>query len=509
MNRIFLDVQKYATLDATREMRHLLEKVAQSIVPCLSIRRRMLLCLSEMATNLVKHPASEASRMGMRFGCNNREWWLEIIDNGNSWDPTKHVDLEKLGEFSEAENGRGIALLHLQCDRIEYHPSNGSGRNRLRLSWEIPDQKQRPGVLIVEDDETLRRLYALYLEEAFEVTTAASGREALLKLDKGQIELVLSDICMPQMDGIELREQLAENTDSQLISFVFLTAKSDAVHVKRAANLGIDDYLVKPIDKARLIGTIQRVLTRSRQTHQQLTDRLDKKITSALAPEIPAKACDWRLEAMSRHTGSGGGDLLLHQSGNNRFQLVLADIMGHDDSAKFFAHAYGGYLRSMMQAIGTDGDPTQLLEQLSNFALQDKLASNVILTCCSATLSSGGSISLASAGHPPPLHISKAGARTVSVEGILPGLLPATTYQSVSLQLTAGERIAMYTDGLFESATDNSARKNLEDRIIETLTGTLNLPIKESLAQIMDIFDRLAGTPPGDDALLLLMEPVK
>ena len=70
---------------------------------------------------------------------------------------------------------------------------------------------------------------------------------------------------------------------------------------------------------------------------------------------------------MSRHTGRGGGDLLLHQSGNDRFQLMLADIMGHDDSAKFFAHAYGGYLRSMMHAIGTDDDPAQLLEQLSNF----------------------------------------------------------------------------------------------------------------------------------------------
>jgi len=507
MNRIFLDDQRYVTLDATREMRHLLEKVAQSTVPCLSIRRRMLLCLSEVVTNLVKHSASEASRMGMRFGRNNLEWWLEVLDNGNAWDPTRHVDLEELGEFREVENGRGIALLHSQCDHIEYHPSNGSGENRLRLSWEIPDQKQRPGVLIVEDDENLRRLYGLYLEDAFEVTTAVSGREALRKLDIAQIDLVLSDICMPQMDGIALREQLAENPATQLIPFVFLSAKSDAVDLERAANLGIDDYLVKPIDKVRLSGTIQRVLTRTRQTHQQLTDRIDKKITSALAPEVPDRASGWRLGAMSRHTGSGGGDLLLHQSGNNRFQLVLADIMGHDDSAKFFAHAYGGYLRSMMHAIGIDSDPAQLLEQLSNFALQDKLASNVILTCCSATLSTGGGISLASAGHPPPLHINKSGTHPVPVSGILPGLLPATVYQPVNLQVAVGERIALYTDGLFESATDNHAREKLEDGIITTLTDTLNLPIDESLAQVMGCFDRLAGTPPSDDALLLLLEP--
>ena len=134
--------------------------------------------------------------------------------------------------------------------------------------------------------------------------------------------------------------------------------------------------------------------------------------------------------------------------------------------------------------------------------------SKVTMTCCSASLSPGGEISLASAGHPPPLHITKTGARPVPVGGILPGLLTATDYQSVSLQLAAGERLALYTDGLFESGVDNNARKNLEDRITTTLTDTLNLPINESLAQLMSVFDKLAGTPPSDDALLLLMEPV-
>jgi len=135
--------------------------------------------------------------------------------------------------------------------------------------------------------------------------------------------------------------------------------------------------------------------------------------------------------------------------------------------------------------------------------------SKVTMTCCAASLLSGGEISLACAGHPPPLHITKTGTRPVPVGGILPGLLTATDYQSVNLQLAAGERLALYTDGLFESAADHNARKNLEDRITTTLTDTLNLPISESLAQLMNVFDKIAGTPPSDDALLLLMEPAK
>ena len=508
MNRIYIETQKLVTLEAVREMRHLLEQVTQTVIPNVSLARNMLLCLSEVTTNLVKHPSSEASRMGMCLGRDNFGWQLEILDNGNPWDPTKQVKPGILDEFCDAETGRGIALLHMQCDHIEYYPSNGSQLNRLRLNWKTPDCPRRSKILIVDDDEAVRALYVLYLRDVFDVTTAASGQEALMELNAEQIDLVLSDICMPGMDGMALREYLIEDTDSRLTPFVFLSAMNDTALLEKASGLGIDDYLVKPISKTQLIGTIQRVLKRSRQIYQQLTNRIDEGITSALAPRLPERVNGWRLGVSSRHTGSGGGDLLLYQSGDSRFQIVITDIMGHDDSAKFFAHACGGYLRGIMHAVGAEGDPANMLTQLSDFAMQDKLMSKVTMTCCSASLSPGGEISLASAGHPPPLHISKTGTRQVPVGGILPGLLPATNYQSVSLQLVAGERIALYTDGLFESAADNNARKNLEDRITTTLTDTLNLPINESLAQLMSEFDKLAGTPPRDDALLLLMEPV-
>jgi len=96
------------------------------------------------------------------------------------------------------------------------------------------------------------------------------------------------------------------------------------------------------------------------------------------------------------------------------------------------------------------------------------------------TLSPGGKITLASAGHPPPLRISKNGTKAIPIGGILPGLLPATTYQTESIHLANGERIALYTDGLFESAEDSDTRKQLEARITTALTDTLNNPIEQS-----------------------------
>jgi len=509
MERLLLDTERAVKLETSRELRHLLEQVLHTTVPDQSLSRKIQLCLSESITNLVLHSEPRATRIVMRFGSDSCGWWLDILDDGGPWDPTKHNRSELISEFCEAEGGRGVALIHDQCDHLDYQPASDAELNRLRLIWNSPEQSRGPKILIVEDDAPLRRLYEIYLSGVFEVTTAASGREALLELKKEKFDLVLSDICMPQMDGMALREKLIEDSGSRLIPFVFLTAMNDADHLERASSLGIDDYLVKPANKAQLIRTIQRVLQRSRQIYQQLTDRIDRGITSAMAPSLPEVVNGWRLGVASRHTGSGGGDLLLHQSGEDKFQLVLADIMGHDDGAKFFAHACGGYLRGLMHAMGTDGDPAQLLEQLSDYAMQDRLMSKITLTCCSVALSPGGEITLASAGHLPPLRISPTGVEALSIGGILPGLLPATRYQSSKLKIACGERIALYTDGLFESAANEVLRRQLEERITSALADTLDAPIDRALRQVMTVFDQLAGTPPKDDVLLLLMEPVE
>jgi len=507
MDRLLLETQRPVTFEAVRELRHLLEQVAEVTVPSSSIRQRMLLCVSEAFTNLVEHASTSINRMTMRFGRNSRGWWLEVLDNGTPWDPGKYLQHDYSSDFDESESGRGINLMYNQCDLIEYQTSSDTLFNCLRLNWVNPDKNKHPRILVVEDDNGLRRIYSAYLNKTFEVITAISGTDALKKIKENQIDLVLSDICMPQMDGMTLREHLIKDTNTRLIPFVFLTAVNNSKLMEQATNLGIDDYLQKPADKTQLVHTIQRVLKRSQQVSQQLNDRINKNITSSLTPTLPAHSHGWRFALASRHTGIGGGDLLLHQSTESMFQLVLTDIMGHDDNAKFFAHACGGYLHGMMQALETDGNAAQLLEQLSDFAIQDKLLSQVTLTCCSAVLSPEGSISLGSAGHPPPLLINQSGIEAVPIGGVLPGLLANTTYEAKTLQLKAGERIALYTDGLFEAAADESLRHQLEEDITSSLHHTLNIPIDQALNKAMDIFDGITANAPKDDALLLLIEP--
>jgi DNA-binding response OmpR family regulator/anti-sigma regulatory factor (Ser/Thr protein kinase) len=506
MDRLLFEAEKPVTLEANSEFHHLLEQVVQAAVPDGSIQNRILLCLSEAVTNLVIHAKPKASRITLRFGRNSIGWWLDILDDGDPWDPTEYKHTDVLSNFDLTENGRGAALLHTQCEQLEYNAKDDSELNRLRLVWTTPQQQQRPTILIVEDDNSLRQIYTIYLSDNFEVQTASNGHEALKLLTTNKVDLVLSDINMPEMSGLELRKELNHKSGTDIIPFIFLTAFGNTQMQKRATQLGIDDYLIKPINKIELIRTIHRVLERSRQIYQQLTERIDKSITSALTPDLPSDSHGWKLSIASRNTGNGGGDLLLYKSNEANLQLAVADIMGHDDSAKFFAHACGGYLHGLLQSHENEGNSAHLLEHLSNFAMKDKLLSKVTLTCCSAVLSHDGKINLSSAGHPPPLRISKKGIETMQVGGIMPGLLHNTCYQAKTLQLEVGERIAIYTDGLFESAEDEKQRAHLENSITLALIDTLTTPIEQALNKVMDVFDCITASKPKDDVLLLLIE---
>lgn len=508
MNLLFLKIKKNATLDAVSEQRHLLEKALGPVIHQVPIRHQLLLCFSEYATNIVLH--SESTFINLHFGRDCENWWLKIFDNGSSWDPTHHNETLPI-DFELDESGRGTSILHSQCLKMKYS-ANVTGddppHNCLKLYWSMAKSKSLSNILLVDDDQSLLRIYSAYLKGSFNVISASSGEDALRVIKTNNIDLVLSDINMPKMNGFALREQLNKLPNSALTPFIFLTGNECQDLQKDATNLGIDDYLVKPASKTQLINTIDRVLSRSQQIYQQLTDRINQSITASLQPKLPDVVHNWRLCVAKRHTGIGGGDLLMYHNGTSHIKLVLIDIMGHDDNAKFFAHAYGGYLRGLLQSSESNITPSALLERLSNSAIEDELFSQITLTCCAMDLLDNGKLTLASAAHPPPLHITQAnGVMPLSIGGMLPGLIPDANYESLSLQLAIGERLALFTDGLFDSAADNNARIILEKKVTTTLSDTLEIPIEDALEEVMNVFDDLTVKQPQDDALLVLVEP--
>lgn len=121
-------------------------------------------------------------------------------------------------------------------------------------------------ILIVEDDENLSILYQSALKnERFEVFRAENGLQALEILDKQFIDLIISDIMMPDMDGYELAESLrAAEYD---LPILFITAKDSFEDKKRGFKLGIDDYMVKPIDVNEMVLRVDALLRRAQIVH--------------------------------------------------------------------------------------------------------------------------------------------------------------------------------------------------------------------------------------------------
>jgi putative two-component system response regulator len=121
-------------------------------------------------------------------------------------------------------------------------------------------------LLIVEDHDILREGLQLLLEtEGYCVVAAMHGQDALRQMENITPDLILSDISMPEMDGYTFYEAVRARPEWVAIPFIFLTARGDRNDVFTSRKLGVEDYLVKPIQRHELITTIRSRLERSQQ----------------------------------------------------------------------------------------------------------------------------------------------------------------------------------------------------------------------------------------------------
>ena len=122
-------------------------------------------------------------------------------------------------------------------------------------------------ILVVEDDASLRRLMVAALKQnGYEAFTANDGVEALDVLEKTNIDLIISDIMMPNMDGYELTRQLRKaNFD---LPVIMVTAKESFQDKAKGFEVGVDDYMVKPIDINEMILRVAAVLRRSKMASE-------------------------------------------------------------------------------------------------------------------------------------------------------------------------------------------------------------------------------------------------
>jgi signal transduction histidine kinase/DNA-binding response OmpR family regulator len=118
-------------------------------------------------------------------------------------------------------------------------------------------------VLIVEDHPDMQQFINSLLLPQYHTLLAHNGLEALKLLKTKSVDLILSDVMMPEMDGYTLLQQLKNNDDYRSIPVVMLTALENEVHKMRALTLGVDDYLTKPFSPRELLARVHNLLERS------------------------------------------------------------------------------------------------------------------------------------------------------------------------------------------------------------------------------------------------------
>ena len=173
-----------------------------------------------------------------------------------------------------------------------------------KLVAEVP---ARPSTVLVVDDEEPNRqlLSALLSAQGFGVLTARDGESALAAIERGDVDLVLLDVMMPGMDGIEVCRRVRQELGRTELIIVFVTALSDRDSRMRAKVAGANDFLVKPVDSYELAFRTRQWLKLGR-LHElaESVQRLSAGL-AALASESTALAAP--IEAAARASEAGQG----------------------------------------------------------------------------------------------------------------------------------------------------------------------------------------------------------
>lgn len=124
--------------------------------------------------------------------------------------------------------------------------------------------KSKGHILLVEDEEDILELVTYNLgKEGYQVESVTSGEEALQRIKTSPPDLVLLDLMLPGVDGLEVCKTIKSNSETKGLSIIMLTARSEEADIVTGLELGADDYITKPFSRRVLLARVKAVLRRS------------------------------------------------------------------------------------------------------------------------------------------------------------------------------------------------------------------------------------------------------
>lgn len=362
-------------------------------------------------------------------------------------------------------------------------------------------------VLIVEDNQTLRRLLEYRIGKHYAVRTAENGEHALNLVDEEIPDLIISDIMMPKMDGFALLATLRRSERTATIPFIFLTAKSDDPSRAKGLHNGVDDYITKPFDIDYVLARVGQIIQRSQVYQNKLNAKIGRDFSDRLLPKTMPKVDGYRALFFSQPKEDGGGDLFdWSHLDDGSYLFTVGDIMGKGLQAKFYAFSFLSYIRSTIHAaLDVTMSPAALMDRVNKMLIQDQVleetfASLLLLRWEPAT----HRVTYCNAGHCRPVLVGPQGSGIVEYSDLILGLDPHTVYEDKAFVIPPGNALLCYTDGLNEQVMRNGQQFN-ETGVALTAGAALNdeRPIKGLLESMLA---RSAEKHFADDILVFWLQ---
>ena len=364
-------------------------------------------------------------------------------------------------------------------------------------------------VLVVDDDPGVLRAVTRVLGSRHHLATASSPAEALALAPTFRPDLAVLDIRMPAMDGFELMQRLrAALPDLDVIVMTGSITEPDALLI-RAIQQGDFYFIQKPFDREVLQTLVSRCLELRRL--RALADREMENLRMAqvrLLPQEPPNVPGYRLAFCYRPFYFATGDYHdFFPEPNGRLAAFIGDRAGHGPSACMLVATMRTLLRTHS---GVHGDPGRALSQI-NRLFHPLIPTDLFMTAVYLVLDPEGSVRWASAGQHPPVRVTPDGQVTcadVRSGGLPLGIDPTECYQTISWRLGLGERLFVFTDGLFEAADRGGNLLGIErlQRLLAQLS-TSSTCIDTLVQGLVDrVKEYMAGSDFGDDFTLFAVE---